>query len=1213
MSFSFVNNWFNAWSVADGFVTTAPANHSLMVPVSNVTAGHWLIACVAWHAVPEIEATVSVGDDATNYWIPLATSYSSSASFSINPNWAFSSGASNWTIQGASYTSSTAIMYGTNSKSLQLTPTSGSSAVNIASTYEAITASDFYTATLYVYSPTGYQSVQAGIAYENSSHVYIGSILGPATYVPPNTWTTITVSGQVPTTAVYGAVQFLALNHPQPWNIMYLGQGVLNAGQGYSADTRVAIWAAPNVSVPTNVFVAPLNQVTALACEIFEFAGLPTWLHRDAIGNTFINGSSNVTVTVNPTQADLIVAAGANNNISYQMNRVRSGWSAYHYTFDSNGVDTVGDIYLLGTWTQGSTPTSAKFYGVLPINSNPLFVTNLAGWQASNSTIALSSTPTLTSSTTHNMKITPNGTSATVGALMGNTSAPSVTAGQTYLGEAYIHAPFATGSFSVTVSMTWLTSGHATISSITSSPTTVVGATSTAAITFYNAIVQGIAPATAAFASLHVNALGHLAASKTFNVLRGSVTKTENNNVGIAAVSVGFQLTPTSPTQPTSTWPRLSLEVGFGQASGTPPDQIVWTDISDRLYGVSLDRGRQYELNALEAAEANFVLRNDDGKLTPGSSAVGAYNVQVYNPVRVTALWQGKVYGIYRGFMERWPQTWIDAHYGLVPAIGVDAWAMYVTELRSIVQNEFLLDAPFGYWPLGDAKGNSSAVNLGISHGQYPLKSTPSLIGVAASATVSFGSNAMPLVGDSGTCWEVKGLTSSQSNNGWNLQYGGPFLPPLIVNPTIVWRAFPEYTGPAPVPGNRLAIMTMVGASNQPMLSVWMDDGTGIHVTTWNGATGAQTDHTPSSSFGYSFNAQYFLNMTPSTFTLYLGGSDTLTGTESFEQNWANVTFNGRIDNFNHGQYGNLAVTEIAIFDRPVDYSRFVTYNFSAVNGMANDAGDWRVSRFLSYINWSTPAKIYTDNSDQRMSGATDIAGQDVATAINNIAQTEAAFNWVDRNGYVTYRTRSHVLDRPVQATFGENTAAGEIPYLVTVELDYDPQYIQNDIQITHLGTPAFSSTGEASSASSSVQINITNQSSITQFSDRSLQLTSYFNTVAQSINLANWLLNQYSYPHMRVAQVEITPGSNPTTFTKLLNLEIGDRVILNRRPIGANNVISLNVMIIGIHHDIEWKSGKWVMKFDLMPQQIAALQTVSLTLDDPVLGKLDSGNVIGW
>jgi len=1215
VSVTFINGWFGGWAVADGYVTTAPANHSVDIPVSGVTSGHWLIAAVGWHTVPQIETTITVGDDAANYWVPIATSYTDGSSLALNPNWAFSSGSSSWTVADGTLTSATNIMYGSHAKSLKITPAGNAAIgfVNFSGGYVAVTGGNLYTVTFWMFSPTGYQSVQVGIAQENSSHTYFGSLLGSYSFVPPNTWTPVTYTVAVSSTCAYASPQVLMRNGPQPWDIMYVGQATLSPGGGFSSEARVAIWAAPNVSPPTNVAISPLGQVTGLNARIMEFSGFPTWLDTDAISTTFVNNSSTAKLSLTPTQSDFILTAAVDNNVSYPISRLATGWSATtKWSSFTNGTDTVGDTYLLASWTTSGSPTSVTFYATNPINTNPLFVSNTTGWQAVNSTIALSSTPVYSTATTHNMKITPNGTSSVVGASITNATAPAVTPGLTYFAEAYLHAPFASGNVSATVTMTWQTSGHAAISSLTSAISTVVGATSA---TWYNAVVQGQAPATAAFATMTINLRGHLAATRIVNVGRASLNKASNANVGIGAAMVGFQLTPTIPSQPNSTWPDVHFEVAFGQASGTAPDQLVWTDISDRLLSWSLDRGRQYELNSLESAQLTMALRNDDGKLTPGSSAAGAYQVEVYSPARITARWQGKIYGIYRGYIERWPQSWEDIHFGIVPAIGVDAWAMFVTTLRSILQNEILLDNPFGYWPCGDAKGQTTAINLGTfpGNGQFSLASTKSLIGTTTSASATFGADTMPLVGDAGTCWNMNGLTSSQANLGYSLQYTGPYLPPLTLNPTITWRAFPIYTGPAPVPGNRLAIMTLNGQNNNPVISVWMDSGTGIHVTTWNATTGAQTDHTPSSSFGYSFNTIYFLLLTPTTFTLYIGGTDTLTGTENFQVNVSSLTMNGRRDNLNHGQFGNISISHVAYFPRPLDYSRFVTYSFSATNGMAGDFGDWRVSRLLSYIGWSQAARIFGDGSDQQMAGATDIAGNDVATAINNIAQTEQALNYVDRNGYIVYRTRQHALDRSSQATFGQNVTGGEIPYLISLQLDYDPQYISNDIQMTHQGTPPFSATGEAQSASTSVSITLTNQSSVNQYSDRSLQLTSYFSDVSQSINLTNWLINQYSYPHMRVAQVEVTPASNPTLFAKLLSLDIGDFVTLKMTPIGANNTIKLPVMIIGMHHDVEWKAGKWVMRFDIMPQQIAALQSVTLKLNDAVLGKLDSGNVIGW
>lgn len=1213
MSVTFVNTWVGGWAVADQYVTTAPQNHAVDVPVTNVTSGHWLIAVVGWHGISQIETTVSVGDDAANYWVPIATSYSSNVA--LNANWAMSSGSSQWTIQSGTFSSDASLSVFGHAQSLRITPAVTSSVpfVNIAGNYVAVTPSNIYTVTAWLFSPTGYASVEVGVALENGSHTYFTSLLGAPTYVPPNTWVPVTYSTKISSAAAFAAAQILINNSPAPSNIMYLGQATLTNGNGYSANTRTTIWAAPNVTPPKNVFATPLGQVTGLNVQVYEFAGLPTWYNKDTSFVSFINSSSTLNLSVTPTQSDFIVAAATGSNASWFLSRVHTGWSSSYWSSFNNGVDTVGDTYMVTTWKTSSSPTSAFFYGIFAINTNPVFVTNTGGWVASNSTLGLSTSPVYTSATTHNMTITPNGTSTTVGAFIGNTSAPSVTVGQTYLGEAYFHTSPTVGNLSAKVSLTWLTSAHATISSVTSPVTTVFGTTS---VTWWNAAVQAQAPATAAFVSLHLSVQGHPAVSKVVNVGRATVTQVSNAATSLSGTMVGIKTVPTVPVQPSSTWPSVKFEAAFGQPSGLPPDQLVWTDISDRLFSFTLDRGRQYELNALESAQANMNLRNDDGKLTPGSSAAGAFQVQVYTPIRITAQWNNKIYGIYRGYMERWPQTWEDIHYGIVPGIGVDAWAMFTTQLRSILQNEILLDDPFGYWPLDDAKGQSTAINLGTftGNGQVPLQQITSLFGTGTtSASATFGANTMPLVGDAGTNWEVKNLTSTQGNNGWCLRYAGSYLPPLTLNPTFVWRSFPQFNGPLTVAGARSAIFTLVGSNNQPIISVWMDPGTGVHVTTWNGTTLVQTDHTPSSTFGYAANALYFLLMTPTTFTLYINGTDTLTGTESFFTNCATITLNGRTDNISHGQFANMSFSHVAVFPRPLDYSRFVTYSFSATNGMAGDFGDWRISRLLSYVGWSQAARIYGDQGNQQMSGATDIAGQDVATAINNIAQTEQALNYVDRNGYIVYRTRFHALDRTSSVTFGQNVAGGEIPYLISLSLDYDPQYVLNDIQTTHKGTPTFSFSGTANSSSSTVQINVTNLDSINRFSDRSLQVTSYFSDVNQSINLSNWLLSQYSYPHMRVAQVEVNPAALPSTFSTLLSLDIGDFVTLKMTPFGANNVINLKVMIIGIHHDVERKTGKWIMRFDIMPQQIAALQTVSLKLDDPVLGKLDAGNVIGW
>jgi hypothetical protein len=334
----------------------------------------------------------------------------------------------------------------------------------------------------------------------------------------------------------------------------------------------------------------------------------------------------------------------------------------------------------------------------------------------------------------------------------------------------------------------------------------------------------------------------------------------------------------------------------------------------------------------------------------------------------------------------------------------------------------------------------------------------------------------------------------------------------------------------------------------------------------------------------------------------------TINGSGVIEDRCAFFQVLGRDDIYFTGGFGFLAANNIAIFPRELVDARLQTITSARFGGIY-DYGDWRVCRYLSY-QAPVPARVYYDvrSSQTQLIGGYNQAGQNIGAAINDVVTSEAAFNYVDRNGYFVYRARQNATDRGIQATFGENTAAGELPYLVSLEIDYDPSYIYNDIQVTYSGTPNAALTA----ALGGTLVTFTDTLSTSEYSDRSLSVTQLVIDFAQTSNLGNYLLSQYRQPQLRVAQVTLSPNKRPQMFSQLLALDIGDRVTLNRRPIGANP-ISVNVMIIGVEHSINYESGDWIFRFNLMPQAIAALQTITFTLDTAQLDLLDDGNVIGW
>jgi hypothetical protein len=76
-------SWSNSSAVISGFTFPFPAARPLQIPVAN-TAGDWMLAIVTWRQVAAgAGVTVSVADDAHNYWEPLGAPSGDSAAAGV--------------------------------------------------------------------------------------------------------------------------------------------------------------------------------------------------------------------------------------------------------------------------------------------------------------------------------------------------------------------------------------------------------------------------------------------------------------------------------------------------------------------------------------------------------------------------------------------------------------------------------------------------------------------------------------------------------------------------------------------------------------------------------------------------------------------------------------------------------------------------------------------------------------------------------------------------------------------------------------------------------------------------------------------------------------------------------------------------------------------------------------------------------------------------
>ena len=104
----------------------------------------------------------------------------------------------------------------------------------------------------------------------------------------------------------------------------------------------------------------------------------------------------------------------------------------------------------------------------------------------------------------------------------------------------------------------------------------------------------------------------------------------------------------------------MTVEAAFGDA---PYDTPSWTDISDYLEGIQINRGTApTTIPQAIAATCTVMLKNDDARFDPGntSSPYGLNKVIVGVPIRISATYSAATYRLFYGFATGWDVDYPD-------------------------------------------------------------------------------------------------------------------------------------------------------------------------------------------------------------------------------------------------------------------------------------------------------------------------------------------------------------------------------------------------------------------------------------------------------------------------------------------------------------------------------------------------------------------------
>lgn len=632
-----------------------------------------------------------------------------------------------------------------------------------------------------------------------------------------------------------------------------------------------------------------------------------------------------------------------------------------------------------------------------------------------------------------------------------------------------------------------------------------------------------------------------------------------------------------------------TVEIGFSTTGGanTVPfggllADIVWTDVTAYVRGLSFQRGRSTELEQFQTGSASVVLSNADRRFDPlYASSPYAGALTPLRPIRITLTHidgasATQTTPVFFGYIDGWPQTY--ETYGDA-TVTVNASDMFKVlnnlTLPGLWGATIASESPWVWLRFSDGEvkkltnsGDSSSVwwwsdPTASSLSKVTGKSVAGLIADDADQAGEFTDGAYVFTGDyndlpaTDQAVEFWFQTSQKGSDTYSLCRLGAGQYSIYGHVL----SYLDYGVVQFCIGDSLSASVTFDVYTS---SVLVNDGRPHHVVVNYGTTpGLYVDGVAATKTVSNVATQNSLNSPGG-----IGGGLFFTSTYK-----ASKTFNGVIDEFIIW-VENLSAATIA------DHYALGLGTFAS-----GERSDLRADRILDLIDWPTDGRDLSVGLSTVQGARTQ--GKTALAALQEVEAAEQGMMLAGADGAVRFITRDDFNKATTAATFGDST--GELGYqdIVIEQSDAD---IANEITVSKANGASFT------------KIDATSQSA---YWPRTREVTDLIiDDDGFAEQLAIDLLRRYKAPQTRIRRLSgTTRGRSNADVQTLLDLEIGDRVTVKRRPQGVGSAISQNLQIQSISGEIG--TDNMVLSFDLGPQP-----TQGFVLDSSTNGVLGTSRL---
>jgi hypothetical protein len=558
------------------------------------------------------------------------------------------------------------------------------------------------------------------------------------------------------------------------------------------------------------------------------------------------------------------------------------------------------------------------------------------------------------------------------------------------------------------------------------------------------------------------------------------------------------------------TKPMFTVEVAF--ASDPFDDAPAWEDITPFVRSVDVTRGRQFELDLVEASVMTLELEDEDRRFDPTNAGSPHYpNVLPMRLVRFTVTHDAVTYRRFTGFIEAWPLRWEgggDPGSSRFQLRCVDLFKVLAQKtLRSPYADVILADGPVRYFRFGDNGGLiTDEAGSNPPHGAAFLAG--GAVGGDADAAVADGNGAARFPGSPNYGVVLGPQPGLAEGSQLAVEFWVKFSTTATMEIVEVSDGFDIFVQCQAVLG-------------QLVFNMRDKNDTGIGVTVASGTTydDGQWHH---------FLGQY--NTTNNLVALYV--DNVLKGTAAPPlMRWrsANLVLgaiSGGLSFFTGG------LDELAFYDAPLSAAKRAAHLEARALRDGELSGS-RINYILDRVGWpATPRAVDAGNS--ALAPATALEGRSALEALQAVAAAEGGVFFISGDGTPTFleRRKRSVPPRNVpQATFGDGE--DEVDYEL-VELVLDDQRIINEVRLSSPNLFAATVRDAASEAT---------------YGPRTLEQSLDLNDGDELIDRANFELSRYRDARVRCEAVEFGPVYDDASWTALLSRELSDRVLVRRRP----------------------------------------------------------------